>query len=384
MTTLASVDSAIECDPFARYWRESIPGVAGLAAGLPNYPADFARDTITSGVLAARADILVSGLETGAYHQAKEDDLSNGAERGKIAHEKPGARLDGREGQTDYNACDTTPLFLIAAEGLSRIDKLSATQILQAIHPNLEMSVEYILDHIEDDMFIERPPKGATGFTLKATMWKDSILPHPGKEEPTYPVIYSQAHFVAARGLLAASQLLQEPELGDLADRMFRRGIAEFIRLDGYVVYKDNEETLTQPSSDELHSLAYIPPQYTELLPLAAIKARAHVLETPFGYMCTPYNVAKDLSDDYHANSVWTQDNGLIHYGAVKFGLDHEAAVASSVSPHIGEGQELFKVEVDKSGNMLPIRKGNQAQLWAVATSEYFKGQSSLLNQPWL
>ena len=377
-------ETKIEEGPFTPYKKELVPGVPSYCAGIPSYQnAQYSRDVITAGILAGDSKLLESALLFGAMYQAEADDTLTGAEPGKIPHETPGATLEGRPGRTDYNACDTTALYLIAAEGLSTIDPERAQEVLNKIKPNLTQAVEYILGHIDDDVYIERPPEGATGFCLKVTMWKDSVLPQAGKEEPLYPVVYPSVHFIAARGLLSASRILNRPDLEALSDRMYRRGIAEFMRSDGYVVYRDSQDELVQPSSDELHNLAYIPRSYHDLLPLQAMSERAKQLQTPFGYMCTPKEVARELKDDYHADKVWTQDNGMISYGTEKFGMVKEAAIASSVLPHIGQGQELFGIVEDDTGKMVPVNEHNEFQLWAVATRLSLEG-NILANNPWL
>ena len=379
--TVTLTETALETDTFAKYKREIFPGIVSFAAGFPSYPREFSRDVITAGILATRAELIESGLLIGALYQANKSEPQTGAEKGKIAHEIPGVTLKGRKGQTDYNACDTTPLFLIAAECQRYIHKSDISNI----EPALKDAIDHISSHIKDDLYIERPPEGADGFTLRVTMWKDSVLPQPGKEEPKYPVIYPQVHFIAARAFLSAAKLLGETKYEQLADRMFKKGIREFIRPEGYVVYRDSEEELIQPSSDELHSLAYIPKKYIDLLPLDAIKKRAEILETPFGYMCTPRDISKQLEDKYHGSTIWTQDNGMIHYGSSKFGLSYEADVAASIAPHIDKGQELFDIGWDDEGNEIPIiKQGNPVQLWSEATREYFAGHSSLLNDHWL
>ena len=202
MSILSAIGTAAEADPFTPFKLQLTPNITSYSAGFPSYPSVFARDIITSGILSARPELLISGIEVGAYYQAQKSNTVNGAEEGKIAHEKPGASLPSREGKTDYNACDTTALFLIATEGLSRLSPHVFAQTINNIKPSLKKAVGYIVSHIDDDIFIERPPTGSSGYALKVTMWKDSVLPQPGKEEPIYPVIYPQAHFIAARGLL--------------------------------------------------------------------------------------------------------------------------------------------------------------------------------------
>lgn len=383
---MLSPELLVETDPFLPYKiSHALLPHPVYAAGFPAYPANFTRDVIEAGIIASRPDLLASQLQASAMYQGRRYDPHTGEEPGKPHHEVPGAAIPGREGLTTYNANDTAALFLIGSEGLWHLDKSKAGTLLPRLKSNIERAVDYIFSHLEDDFFVEYPPKGADGYALRVPYWKDSILPNSsGKEEPVYPVIYPLTQFIAARGLLSARRLLDEPALGKTADRMFRAGIKDFITTEYYVAYKDNEEVLYQASSDELHALAFIPAIYTDLLPLADIRARANMLETPFGYMCTPPHIGEQLSDQYHGAKVWTHEQAIIHYGATKFGLNDEAIVAASVAGHINEGQELLDIEQEENGEMRPQPAGNGKQLWAVAAKEYFAGRSELLNVQWL
>lgn len=374
-------------DPFALYLRESGEGQVHFVAGFPSYPANFSRDVFIAGMLASRADMIASQLAVSAQHQGTKHDPLTGEKPGSIHHEFPGAQLAGRgQGYTTYNACDTTALFLIAHEGLMHLDASKATKFQTDYLQNVRQAARYILDHVEHDLYWERPPKGGAKFTLRVTYWKDSILPHAdGKTEPHYPVTFALAHFMAARSLLSASLLLADPKLAARADAMYRAGISEFMRPSEFVVYRDQGEIFAQSSSDELHALAYIPKKYATLLPLQAIRARAKSLETDHGYTCTPYQVAKNLADKYHGDAVWVMDQALSHYGATKFGLLHEAQVAARVAPHIKNGQELLAVIRDENGSAVAVEPaGNDQQLWSVAAAEYLAGRSTLASQTWL
>jgi len=356
------------------------------SAGYPHYPRNFSRDTIVAGIIASNSNLLASQLDMSTRHQGQKEDPITGEKPGKIHHEYPGVSVNGRNLVSTYNACDTTALFLIAVEGLELLDQHKSTQFKTDKLDNLKRAVDHLVESIDSNYLLwETPPKNSNKYALKVTYWKDSILPNTtGKTEPIYPVVYPQAQFIAARGLLGASKVLQDHSLATIADTMYRNGIQRFIRDDGYVVYLDQSDELLQISSDELHSLAYIPKIYKQLLPIKAISDRAKKISTPFGYMCTPLAIAETLTDKYHGNSVWIFEQALIHYGATKFGLKAEATIAALVTNHIGEGQELLSVDYDNRGQAVSTPKGNDRQLWSQAAREYFTGHSYLLANNWL
>jgi hypothetical protein len=375
-----------ETDPFGIYRQTLDRGMVSYSAGFPHYPRNFSRDTIKAGIIASSAELLASQLEISARYQGEKHNPKTGEKPGRIHHEFPGVPMHNMESYSTYNACDTTSLFLIAAEGLRHIDKPTSIDFMRRRKENLKRAVDHVLDCVdEDDLFWEKPPDHGKGYALKVTYWKDSILPNAnGQIEPVYPVIFSQAQFIAARGLLSASRILDDSFLADRSDRMYRAGIQEFMRPSGYIVYRDGKGELLQISSDELHALAYIPRTYKDLLPLDAIRRRAKELSTPFGFMCTPRDIAEQLSDKYHGNAVWIFEQAMIHYGATKFELKEEAQTAASVAKYIGEGQEFLGVDLDEQGDMIPVPKGNDRQLWSKAASEYFIQRSTLLTNQWL
>jgi len=381
-TTAPSNGSGV-FDPYAR---TDETGQLFFAAGFPSYPANFSRDGFMAGIISGNPHLLLAQLRMSARFQGTRIDPLTGEEPGRIHHEFPGATLPGREGTTTYNACDTTSLFLIAAESLVHIDRSTGLEFVAGHRASLVAAAQYVAARLDgQNLFQKTPPPGAERYTLRVTYWKDSVLPtRDGPVEPLYPIIYPQAHFVAARSMLAASRLLGNKKYARLADRMYRSGIRHFLRNDGYVAFRDARGEKLQPSSDELHALAYIPAKYLSLLPLADIKQRAARLATPFGYQCTPSEIAAALSDRYHGDRVWVIDQAFIHYGAARFGLEHEASVAAAVAPYIDEGQELFRVCRADDGQTLPIPDGNPKQLWSVAAAEYFAARSPLAASQWL
>lgn len=358
----------------------SFEGLPGYIAGLPSYPRNFSRDVILAGILAMDAGMLEGQIRIAAAHQGRRDDADSGEEAGKIHHELPGVPLPGRGRLlTTYSACDTTALWLLAVEALGVLDRERQQAVLADCRKQLILAVAYLLRHIQDDIFYEWPPFGASRFCLKVTYWKDSIVPDAaGRDELAYPVAYALAQFMAARGMLAAAGLLGMRELAAVADGMFRQGIRRFMQRSRFVAVRGEGLVLAQASSDELHSLAYIPAEYRRLLPLEAIVRRAGRLATPIGFACTPRRIATKLADRYHGYVVWPFEQALIHYGCRKFGLDDCAATAAQVASHIGEGQELLEV--------LPLvaPAGNPRQLWSVAAGLYFADDSPLRHHAWM
>lgn len=343
------------------------PNVPGYLAGFPGYPRNFSRDVLLAAIICGDSMLIQSQLHVSAQFQGRKFDPITGEEPGKIHHEYPGVIL--REPySTLYNACDTTSLFLIAINELAK-DHPAKASIFQSFQKDkVDAAVEYIKRHVKDGIFWESPPEGADQFSLRVTYWKDSVVPNPTADEPAYPVTFALAHFQAALALETAAVLFGHDDLVDVADHMFRTGIAKFITPDHFCVMEDSSASLLQSSSDELHSLRYIPVKYRDLLPLDAIRERAQSLITPIGIACTPEAEAELLGDKYHGYIVWPFEQALIHQACVTYGLDDLARVARRVTAHIHEGQEQIHVKPPFAPD------GNSRQLWSVAAKNYFLG----------
>jgi hypothetical protein len=355
-----------------------IDGAACYFAGLPGYPRNFSRDTIYAGMIALDHHLLDNQLEMSSLHQGKKEDPVTGEEEGKIHHEYPGVIVHSPYVST-YNACDTTALYLIGLEMLQHLNRRESREFLGSHHPSIEKAISYIMRHTVEDMFWEYPPHGAKHFSLHTTTWKDSIVPSAqGKEEPVYPVSYALAQFQNARGMLAAGRLLDRQDMLDQADRMFTKGLSEYVREDAFCVERDRSGRLEQPSSDELHSLAFIPKEYAKLIPFDAIQERAKDLITPVGIACTPQNISDKLTDTYHGYKVWIFEQAIIHYGCTKFGLEDMAHATTGSTSYIETGHELLSV----TPTIAPL--GNSHQLWSVAAKIYFSDSPSLRQVDWL
>lgn len=364
-------------DSFDNYLT-TIDGTECYIAGLPGYPRNFSRDAIIAGIIAADHKLLDNQLQISCEHQGKNFDTMTGEEPGKIHHEYPGVVVHAPY-LTTYDACDTSALYLIGLEILQRLNRRESQDFLDQHGASVELALKYLKHHIRDNIFWEFPPPGAKHFSLHTTYWKDSSLPAArGREEPAYPVSFALAHFQAARGMLAAARILGREDLASRSDAMFKKGIKTYITEDHFCLERDDRGCLNQISSDELHSLAYIPAEYAADLPLEAIRRRAMPLITPAGIACTPREVSEKMADTYHGYVVWIFEQALIHYACNKFGLEDIASATLGCTSYVDAGQELLSITPE----IKPL--GNGRQLWSVAAKTYFSDKPSLRQASWL
>ena len=112
----ANFDNFLLTDP--QNVREKLASVIGgitlYNAGLPNYPYNFTRDSILSGILMKDPVMLREQLIFSSLLQGDAKNPYTGEEPGKIFHQMPGMRQSNLS--TEYNACDTTALFLYGHE----------------------------------------------------------------------------------------------------------------------------------------------------------------------------------------------------------------------------------------------------------------------------
>jgi hypothetical protein len=332
-------------------------------AAVPGYKANFSRDSFTYGLLADDLHALRAQLDFSARHQGSRSDPETGEEPGKIHHELPGAELRGL--WTTYNACDTTSLFVIALNHLARPGD---RRVVRLYRENLERALEYLLDHLYDDVFYEDTRQsGAERFALKVTYWKDSELNvGGGKREPTYPVAYALAHFQCQAALRAAARLTGAPELRDRASAMVWRGFELFWRGDHFATAALGDGTVIDtPSSDSLHSLLFIRSGDVSHEDAERIVGYSEQLATAVGYL-SGLKQAEDR-DEYHTRWVWAHEQALLHAAAKRHGLPGAEVVAQRVMPTLDhEFPELIDPETGMPG-------GNRIQLWSIGAHVYFQ-----------
>lgn len=339
-------------------------GLTLYAAGFPLFRSVFTRDSILSGILASDAKMLHDQLVYNALYQGKEKNPITGEEPGKIFHQLPGKRVRGLS--TMYNACDTTALFLIGHEIYQQLTGDRA--LAQKQKKSIEKASEYILSHLQDDLFTESPTfAGALKFALRVTYWKDSAIPERPTGEPEYPVVYTLAHVKNLRGLRSAAVLLQ-------ADVLYRRSQKMLRALDTlwdenlgtFIIARDQKGSINGVSSDSLQTLFYLNTKDITNEKIARIVKSSAILETPFGYRTLDPQIYS--RNNYHTRTIWPFENALIHAAAVKFDLPHVQEVSSRIAKHMRTYPELFIHK--KNGSWK--KGGDRLQLWTIAAKKYF------------
>ncbi|HEU68034.1 MAG TPA: hypothetical protein ENN53_02250, partial [Candidatus Acetothermia bacterium] len=245
----------------------------------------FPRDLLSTGLIADDRAMIWETLRFCAATIGSKTDPRSGEEPGRVLHEYPPHERDGLS--TQYNACETSHLFLIAAEGLLTADR--GEEVLGSIRPALQAAGAYLLRHLEGDLFWEDPRHaGARRYLLPATYWKDSFL--PGRRELRFPVAYTlvQAQTVAALRALAA--LTEALDLGfdPRALTAQARAMIEVVwnvlwdEEAGYpALALDDGQLVRGVSSDGLHLLAYLRPDDVPAGRREELARRAQELVTP-------------------------------------------------------------------------------------------------------
>ena len=308
-------------------------------AGLPRFNRNFARDGIVSAILFADSDMLRDQLMYCAQHQGRKKDPDTGEEFGKIFHEIGSPKVRGL--YPEYNACDTTGLFLLGHEMYMKMadDK----SLFEDQSMNINAAVEYIRSHLKNNTFRESPHfSGGTKFALKTTYWKDSGVPNRPNGEPKYPVVYPLAHAQNMRGMQSAAKILRSSELTTIGNEMLEVLIEEMYGDGLFYLAKDLDGVIEGCSSDSLHIMLY-----TYSLPRKLVKGieeASEVLETPIGYrtLC-PSSSDKSLRD-YHAKTVRPFEQACIYLGAKKFAAPHAQVVSSRVFDFLKSDPEMIMV----------------------------------------
>lgn len=351
--------------------KASYEGYTVYNAGLPHFSRNFSRDSLIAGIFAGNVNLLRDQLTFCSIKQASEKNPHNGAEPGKIHHEYPSVKLRGLS--TEFNACDTTALFLIGHEVYQR---LSGDRVLaRERRNNLEKAVEYILVHLKNGMFVE-DPKFCDGkrFALKVTYWKDSTLIQRKNGKPVYPVIYPLVHIISMRGIRSAAKLLEDQHLKTVADEMAGT-LTKMWDKDNNCFYIaiDQHGSISGVSSDALHSLYYLEPGDITFDQVQKIAEVSKVLETALGYRSIDPRLSLSVNDTYHTKTVWPFEQAVIHSGARKFNLARVSEVSARIMPWLQDSDtEIFYV----NNNGTHRKGGCDPQLWTIAAKQYFASQS--------
>lgn len=337
-------------------------------AASPGYKRNFSRDSFIYGLLAGDIQSLLAQVDYSAMHQGRVPNPATGEELGKIHHEYPGGQWRGRP--TDYNACDTNALYLIA---IARLAGRGYDKILRKYRESINSAIGYILNHLHDGLFYEDPGQsGAKNFAVRVTYWKDSVL-NAAHKEPKYPIVYSLVHFQSATALQEIGRVLGAKDLVHQAMSMKKAGMKKLWSHDHFVTAIDEGNyVIDAPSSDSLHSLLYFEPDEIGSEYAAAISDYSKQLETPAGFM--PSIVMSDNLDVYHTRYLWIFEQALLHAASQKHSLTYPASVAARVVGFMGSDfPELLDSENDF------VYAGNRIQLWTIGACRYFQDSKSSL-----
>ena len=333
-------------------------------AGFPDFSSNFTRDSIISAIIMQDSEMLKNQLLLSAKKQGTKKNSFSGEEPGKIFHEYPGVILDGLN--TEYNACDTTSLFLI---GHKFYQKFSGDKTLAEIQKeNINNAVNYILVHLDSNYLFYEDPKfcGAERFALKVTYWKDSEILGREKGQPKYPIIYTLAHIQSLVAIRAASEILQSKNLFEVAQKM-KEALQKLYDKDSksFYIAIDKQGLIKGISSDSLHSLFYLELGDLTKSQIKEIETSSLSLETDIGFRTLSPQFK--IKDRYHSQTVWPFEQAMIHIGAKKFGLEKIQHISSRITKLLDTEPEYFLIE-----NNGFKKAGCDPQLWTIATKKYF------------
>lgn len=340
-------------------------GLSLYDAGFPNFPKNFSRDSLVSAILMQDSQMLHDQLIFCAMRQGQKADPISGEEIGKIFHEHP---PEPRRGcTTEFNACDTTALFLIGCELYQELTGDDTFTV--RLTSEIKLAVSYIRAHLDQDLFYETPSFcGNDKFGLRVTYWKDSYLLDRIDGEPCYPIIYSLAHIQNLSGMRSAGRLLKSPKIFDEAARMHVGLEAIFDeQTGGFIIAKDRNGVVRGNTSDTLHALFYLEVDDLSSQQLEKIVERSMALETPAGYRTMAPEEAVRMKSSYHSNTIWPFEQACIHLGARKFNLKRLQQVSMRVISYLDTDPEILSL----NGELIE-KDGCDPQLWTIAAKKYF------------
>lgn len=340
------------------------------SAGLPDYPSNFTRDSILAAILMEDKLMLRNQLIFCSLLQGSEKNPSTGEEPGKIFHQIPPTYINGLS--SEYDACDTTALFLIGHE---KYWQLTHDEVFLANQKKyLEKAVEYILSHLINNMFAEDPKySGSNSLALRVTYWKDSQVTNREGGIPAYPAVFTLAHIQNMKALRCAAMLLKSAELHKVAFEMKRHMTILFDDNRG-IFYSGVDKLGFFPgtSSDNLHLLYYLEPGDLPDTKIEKIIYNTRILESELGFMTLNRHeewLNTDITNHtgYHSNTVWPFEQAFIHKAARDFDLNGVADIAARIYKYLDSFPELFII-----GNNGFVKGGSEIQLWTIAAAKYF------------
>lgn len=334
-------------------------------AGLPDFPRNFVRDSLTSAIIIQDHEILKNQLLISAKKQGIKKNPFDGEEPGKIFHESPGIILNKLN--TEYNACDTTALFLISHLLYQKLT--NDLTLAKKQKENIISAVKYILSHLDKNYLFYEDPKfcGAKRFALKVTYWKDSEIFGRKNGQPEYPVVYTLAHVQNMAAIRAASEILHSKDLLKIHQKM-RNSLQNLLydkKSGSFYIAIDKKGPIKGISSDSLHALLYLEPEDITDDQIREIEKSSLNLETSIGFRTLSSRIK--TNNIYHSRTVWPFEQAIIHMGAKKFNLKKIQKISLRIMQFLDTDPEYFIISKHN------IKKaGCDPQLWTIAAKKYF------------
>ncbi len=344
---------------------------AGIRRGKVRFGL-FGRDLLTTALMLDDLDFMRSAIRFVCATLGEKHDPLTGEEPGRGLHEF--SRVEMRGLFTHYNAAEVSLLLLIVADRY--LQKSGDTSLIEEELTPLRAAVEYLLRHIEDGFFVEDPRRcGADRYALRSTYWKDSHL--PGREDPSYPVVYTLVQAQAIAALRAATRLQEHLQLK--ADTTCLEGalIARLVtdlwdeRIHYPLIAVDREGGVGGISSDGIHLLYYLLPGDLPDDKLAGIVANAHHLATPVGYRTYAPGQPEYSPQAYHLGGIWPMEQYFIARGA---SIHAQPELMGTALQVVGVLEELGFVEIyywEEGMGLVGPRpdspEGCDLQLWSTA-----------------
>lgn len=337
--------------------------------GKRDYYRIFPRDSFLSAFLLKDTKFLKDLLIFCIEHQGKKYNSKTGEEPGKIPHEYPGVMLRGLS--TEYNAADTTPLFLIGFyEYFSWTGDIN---FLKKHTKSINSALSYVLKHVKDGIFWEDPKySGARRFALKITYWRDRGVIKRKNREVAWPAAYSLLQAQIANALRCAVKLpvkldFDKEYLQSMAKNASRAIFTRFWdnKLKCPAVCIDRKGKIAASFSDGLHMLYYLKHSDISQKKLRDIFKMASSLETPFGYL-TYKGKERLYSEKVWDNVIWPFEQAYIALGCSRFGLKNAKQVTVRTINALAQFNYPFSEAVNyNNGKVRPL--GCHIQLWTIA-----------------